>query len=103
MEILDADDIPLVNSSGETMKRDIVQFVPFKKYKNNPLILREEVLDEVPRQVRTFYKMKGIKPKEMQILNPQNFNLNRGETLQGNQGYGDVLMDNNGVNYPSLG
>ena len=31
---------------------------------NNPLVLREEVLDEVPRQVRTFYKMKNIKPRE---------------------------------------
>ena len=30
MEILDADDVPLVSSWGETMKRDIVQFVPFK-------------------------------------------------------------------------
>lgn len=49
MEILDADDVPLVSSWGETMKRDIVQFVPFKSFKNNPLILREEVLDEIPR------------------------------------------------------
>ena len=48
METLDADDEPLVSSYNETMKRDIVQFVPFKKYKNNPMILREEVLMEIP-------------------------------------------------------
>ena len=64
MDILDADDVPLVSSNGETMKRDIVQFVPFIEFKNNPIILREEVLDELPRQVRTFYKMKGIKPQD---------------------------------------
>lgn len=75
METLDADEVPLVSSWNEEMKRDIVQFVPFKKYKNNPLILREEVLDEIPTQVRTFYKMKGIRPKAMQILNPEQFNL----------------------------
>ena len=49
MDVLDADDVPLVSSWAEQMKRDIVQFVPFKQFKNNPLVLREEVLDEVPR------------------------------------------------------
>ena len=29
-EILDADDKPLKNHSGQTMARDIVQFVPFR-------------------------------------------------------------------------
>lgn len=32
MDILDADDSPLVNSFGERMFRDIVQFVPFTRY-----------------------------------------------------------------------
>ncbi len=88
MDILDADDIPLVSSWGETMTRDIVQFVPFSKFHNNPIILREEVLDELPRQVRTFYKMKNIKPADIQVyqphhndnilgeLNPDEINLN---------------------------
>ena len=30
-EILDADDIPLRNHSGQLMARDIVQFVPFRE------------------------------------------------------------------------
>lgn len=70
METLDADDVPLVSSFGEKMKRDIVQFVPFLKFKNNPMILREEVLDEIPAQVRGFYKMKGLRPKPQVILDP---------------------------------
>jgi len=32
-EILDADDVPLRNRRGERMKRDIVQFVPFRQFK----------------------------------------------------------------------
>lgn len=55
MEILDADEIPLVSSFGEKMFRDIVQFVPFAKYQNNPFVLREEILKEIPRQVEQFY------------------------------------------------
>ena len=30
-EVLDADDTPLRNRRGELMKRDIVQFVPFRE------------------------------------------------------------------------
>lgn len=48
MNILDADDQPLVSSYGEKMQRDIVQFVPFKKYQNNPFVLREQILEEIP-------------------------------------------------------
>ncbi len=33
-EVLDADDEPLKNKYGERMDRDIVQFVPLKKYTN---------------------------------------------------------------------
>ena len=36
MEELDGDDQPLVNSKGEKWERDIVQFVPYDKFKNNP-------------------------------------------------------------------
>ena len=34
MEILDGDKEPLISSSGEIRKRDIVQFVPFKEFQN---------------------------------------------------------------------
>lgn len=55
MDELDADDVPLVSSTGVRMKRDIVQFVPFNKYINNQgMGLAAEVLAEVPRQVDEF-------------------------------------------------
>ena len=55
MDELDADEVPLVSSTGVRMKRDIVQFVPFNKYQNNANIgLAAEVLAEVPRQVDEF-------------------------------------------------
>ena len=102
MEILDADDVPLISSWGEKMKRDIVQFVPFNKYKNNPLILREEVLDELPAQVTSFFAMKGMKPQEAKIINPQQFNLSRGNTMQYNNQYADLMLNNDEQNYPSI-
>jgi len=84
------------------MKRDIVQFVPFKKYKNNPLILREEVLDEVPKQVKTFYKMKQIKPNPIQILNPINIDMKKGNTLLNKDQFNDLYKEDDDLTYPSL-
>ena len=102
MVVLDADDIPLVSSWGETMKRDIVQFVPFTQFKNNPLILREEVLDELPRQVTTFYAMKGIKPRQAETININQFDLVRGNTIGlGNQ-YQGIFLDDRNPDYPTI-
>lgn len=47
------------------MKRDIVQFVEFKKFKNNPIVLRTNVCEEIPTQVIDFYKYKNIIPNEL--------------------------------------
>ncbi len=82
MEVLDADDIPLVSSWGETMARDIVQFVPFNKFSNNPVVLREEVLDELPRQVKTFFKSKNIQPQQAQVLNINSYQKKQTFQLQ---------------------
>lgn len=62
MKILDADDLPLVDTEGKKMLRDIVQFVPFREVNNSPALLVEAVLDEIPREIKNFFKMKGIKP-----------------------------------------
>ena len=90
MEVLDGDDGVLRTPFGERAKRDIVQFVPFRQFKdvrtlrtsqfycyNNILniaklynffqspsaALAKHVLAEVPQQVCDYYKMVGIKPK----------------------------------------
>lgn len=63
MEVLDADDKPLVASDGTVMKRDIVQFVPFNKYKKCSLQgLEREVLAEIPKQVHKFCSTHGFVP-----------------------------------------
>ena len=64
MEILDGDEKPLTNSSGEIRKRDIVQFVEFNKFKDKNNIncgveLAQEVLKEIPRQVEEYYQFCG--------------------------------------------
>ena len=64
MDILDADDNPLYDRRGRKADRDLVQFVPFNNYKNDPPKLAEQVLEEIPRQVVEYYKHKGIRPKD---------------------------------------
>uniref|UniRef100_A0A673H829 Copine-3 n=1 Tax=Sinocyclocheilus rhinocerous TaxID=307959 RepID=A0A673H829_9TELE len=63
MEILDGDDGRLRSITGEPAVRDIVQFVPFRKFQNSP---KEElakcVLAEVPGQVVTFFNMMKLPP-----------------------------------------
>lgn len=63
MEILDGDDGRLRSITGESAVRDIVQFVPFRKFQNSP---KEElakcVLAEVPGQVITFFNMMKLLP-----------------------------------------
>ncbi|CAG5116628.1 unnamed protein product [Candidula unifasciata] len=49
--------------SGETAKRDIVEFVPFRNFKTRPIEdLARYVLDKIPRQVTDYYKMRGLHP-----------------------------------------
>ena len=64
MDILDADDNPLYDTNHRKADRDLVQFVPFNNYKNDPERLAEQVLEEIPRQVVEYYQHKGIPPKE---------------------------------------
>ena len=49
MDILDADEVPLYSQRyKKNMEADIVQFVPFRDYKNNPAELAKQTLEEVP-------------------------------------------------------
>ena len=65
MNVLDADDNPLVDSKGVKSARDLVQFVPFLKYETNPERLAQEVLAEIPRQIVEFYQQKNLDPFKM--------------------------------------
>lgn len=64
MDILDADENPLYDRRRRKADRDLVQFVPFNKFKNDPPKLAEQVLEEIPRQVVEYYQHKGINPVE---------------------------------------
>lgn len=84
MEILDGDN-GLVNQRGESCARDLVQFVPFNQFKNNPILLAQNVLYELPAQLCQYYKMVNIVPMQAQTVN---LNL-----ISGNQNT-DVLTKN---------
>ena len=71
MDILDADENPLFDRRGRKADRDLVQFVPFNKFKNDPPKLAEQVLEEIPRQVVEYYQHKGINPVEDDEVEPE--------------------------------
>lgn len=75
MDELDSDD-QLLSVNGRTARRDIVQFVPFRNFivRHGALTkaqqahiesqLAKEVLAEVPEQVTSYMKSRGIAPKQ---------------------------------------
>uniref|UniRef100_A0A670IP47 Uncharacterized protein n=1 Tax=Podarcis muralis TaxID=64176 RepID=A0A670IP47_PODMU len=66
MEFLDGDDGVLKSLSGEPAARDIVQFVPFRRFQNAPReALNQSVLAEVPKQLVSYFKMLGLNPIKM--------------------------------------
>merc|ERR1711976_369697 len=44
------------------MSSDIVQFVPFSEFKNDPRLLAKEVLEEIPRQFLSYFERRNIIP-----------------------------------------
>jgi hypothetical protein len=74
MVTLDGDD-GLWNCQGVKAKRDLVQFVPYNKFKGDPENLAKEVLFELPRQLVDY--MQSIKkepqdPEELALKNVGN-------------------------------
>lgn len=64
MDVLDADDEPLVSRAGYRMARDLVQFVPFNKFAGQHYsVLASQVLDEIPRQLCEWAEMNGVRPR----------------------------------------
>lgn len=63
MTLLDGDDGVLRSTTGEAVYRDIVQFVPFRDFKEAPVAaLAQSVLAEVPTQLVSYFKMRGLEP-----------------------------------------
>ncbi|KAF2073917.1 hypothetical protein CYY_004771 [Polysphondylium violaceum] len=61
MEKLDGDNGGL-QRDGHKAERDIVQFVEFSKFKDNYMLLAQEVLSEIPQQFMAWAKKNNIKP-----------------------------------------
>jgi hypothetical protein len=108
MQILDGDDHAL-QSGSRVAKRDIVQFVPFRDFKNKDIYaLAEEVLKEVPGQVCEFMKVRGYQPR--QRIQQESFYGKSSGNLSGNnqhqnqqnqsfqQHQNDEILDPNVIN-----
>ncbi|CAD8052802.1 unnamed protein product [Paramecium sonneborni] len=72
MSILDNDDKSMVDSKGNKAIRDLVQFVPFNEFKNDPALLSKEVLAELPDQLVEYMELMNIPPKP-----PHNIQVNQ--------------------------
>lgn len=71
---LDSDDSVLRDNRGNKAHRDIVQFVPFRKYMGRGIeSLAEEVLRELPRQATDFYRMINKPPNKAINIHPDDF------------------------------
>jgi hypothetical protein len=69
MDSLDADDKPLFDDkTGEYSVRDIVQFVPFNKFKGDPEKLAEVTLAEIPQQVSEYMAAFKIRPNPKVVV-----------------------------------
>lgn len=44
------------------MDADIVQFVPFREFMHNPMLLAKETLTEVPFQLLNYFRANNITP-----------------------------------------
>ncbi|XP_075045066.1 copine-2 isoform X2 [Mixophyes fleayi] len=63
MEFLDGDNRMLRSYTGEEASRDIVQFVPFREFRNAPKeTLAKAVLAELPQQVVDYFKNHNLPP-----------------------------------------
>ena len=91
MVVLDGDVNPLIDSRGVRRMRDLVQFVPFNRFRNNPTKLAEEVLEEVPRQVIEYYTINKLYPNNLHMAN----HINAQSTILNNisQTYYDNLRN----------
>lgn len=69
---LDGDVSPLYSQRlGKYIDRDIVQFVPFNSVRNDPMLLAKKVLEEVPKQVTSYFQGIGVKPNPKKVDDKQ--------------------------------
>ena len=57
------------------MERDIVQFIPFNEFRYDARNLNMQVLEEIPKQLLSYFSMRKINPNPKKVENNLN-NLN---------------------------
>lgn len=62
---LDGDDAQLISSNGIRRMRDVVQFVPFNRFRHDLNQLAAKVLEEIPNQIVDYYTMNKIYPNNL--------------------------------------
>lgn len=93
MVVLDGDDYGLTDSNGRVWMRDIVQFVPFGEFEGDAIMLREQVLEEIPEQVTSFYQKINLKPQ------PKKFHLSQHNISSENLDEMGVYLRKNSLEY----
>lgn len=73
MRFLDGDEKRITSKRFGPAKRDLVQFVPYLEFANNPAELARQTLAEIPQQVLDFMNLHKIKPLVRQAPPPQQF------------------------------
>jgi len=76
MEVLDADYGDLRHTNGTISQREIVQFVPYSKFKHNHDELAKHVLEKIPNQLTQYYRMVNIVPRAPILMDPNQPNMN---------------------------
>jgi vacuolar-type H+-ATPase subunit F/Vma7 len=90
MDVLDADDEPLFSTKYKRhMASDIVQFVPYRQFMHNPMLLAKETLTEVPTQLLGYFRRNGIRPNP--ASEAQKMALQRQLSRQNSLGMGQQL------------
>ena len=60
--VINNEEYAIINSNGDKIKRDIIQFIPIEKTNGDIYEIVKEMLSEIPRQVEEYYEMeKNIK------------------------------------------
>jgi hypothetical protein len=63
MDTLDGDDQALYSNTFRCFAQaDIVQFVPFNQFRQNPTMLAKETLNEIPGQLLNWFRRQNIRP-----------------------------------------
>jgi len=77
MHVLDGERGTLRHSNGELDKREICQFVPFKRFNHDHNALARHVLEKIPDQLTSYYQLMDIRPNLPQNRTLNDLNLNQ--------------------------